>query len=82
MRKTVRHLVVQLMSKGHKLTTEEIADRVDRPYCSVQPTVSNLFSEGWLNDTGERGTTKYGKPCIVWQWQVPDQDDSPQGRLF
>lgn len=49
------------------LTTQDIAEILHRPYASVQPRLSELQDEGHVEDSGERGLTEYGRPCIKWR---------------
>jgi biotin operon repressor len=48
-------------------STEEIAAAVGVIYASVQPRLSELRNDGLVIDSGARGTSRYGKKCILWQ---------------
>jgi hypothetical protein len=49
------------------LSTEQIAERLMRPYVSVQPRISELSNDGRVKDSGKRGKTQWGKSCILWE---------------
>ena len=64
---TAKDRVLQLLPKvPMELTTEEISDLLQIPYGTVQPRLSELQDENKVVDSGLRGTTKWGKPCIKW----------------
>jgi predicted transcriptional regulator len=48
------------------LSTEDIAQRIGVIYASVQPRLSELRNDCLVLDSGRRGTTQYGKSCILW----------------
>ena len=67
-RLTIRDRVLQLLQKvPQALTTEDISMILNIPYGSVQPRLSELKNDGKIEDTGERGETKWGKSCIKWR---------------
>ena len=59
---------VILVLQDHKraMTTEAIAEALERPYGSIQPRLSELQDKGLVRDSGVRGMTRWGKPCIKW----------------
>jgi len=64
---TIRDRVHQLLQKtSQALSTEDIAGLLNVPYGSVQPRLSELQNEDKVEDSGERGKTKWGKSCIKW----------------
>mgnify|MGYP002697746014 CR=1 FL=1 len=64
---TAKQRVLQLLQKvPQSLTTEEISELLNIPYATVQPRLSELRAEGKVEDSGSRGETKWGKPCIKW----------------
>lgn len=65
---TARDRVQQLLEKtAQKFTTEEISELLRIPYGTVQPRLTELRDAGKIVDSGERGETKWGKPCIKWK---------------
>ena len=65
---TAKQRVLQLLQKVTvSLTTEEIAELLNISYGTVQPRLSELRAEGKVIDSGSRGETKWGKPCIKWR---------------
>jgi predicted ArsR family transcriptional regulator len=48
-------------------STNDIAEALGRPYPSIQPRLSELREQGKVRDSGQRGLTEYGRPCILWQ---------------
>jgi predicted transcriptional regulator len=65
---TIRDRVLQLLQKvPQALTTEDISELLNIPYGSVQPRLSELKNDGKIQDTGERGETRWGKACIKWR---------------
>lgn len=64
---SIREQVFDLLKNSAPLSTEEIADQLSRPYVSVQPRLSELQNVGKVVDSGERGITRWGKSCILWE---------------
>lgn len=65
---TIRDRVYQLLQKtSQALSTEDIAALLNVPYGSVQPRLSELQNEDKVEDSGERGKTRWGKACIKWR---------------
>ncbi len=65
---TIRDRVYQLLQKtSQALSTEDIAGLLNVPYGSVQPRLSELQNEDKVEDSGERGKTRWGKACIKWR---------------
>lgn len=65
---TIREQVVDcLKASPAPLTTDEIAFRIGRPYCSVQPRLSELRRSGRVEDSGERKTGYWGVNNIAWR---------------
>lgn len=65
---TVRDLVYKALSKSKRpMSTEQIAAKIKKPFPSVQPRTSELANEGKIVDSGQRGKTQWGKPCILWE---------------
>tara|TARA_R100001591_G_C4258328_1_gene159039 strand:+ start:66 stop:353 length:288 start_codon:yes stop_codon:yes gene_type:complete len=65
---TIRDRVHQLLEKtSEALSTEDIAALLNVPYGSVQPRLSELQNEDKVEDSGERGKTRWGKACIKWR---------------
>ncbi len=66
--KTLRDQVLAfLRERTFPATTEVIASALGRPYASIQPRLSELKEKGLVEDSGRRGRTQYGKPCIEWR---------------
>ena len=64
---TVRSRVLELLQTSEEpLTSEEIADFLNLPYASVQPRLSELQNAGLAEDSGERGSSRFGKRIIRW----------------
>jgi hypothetical protein len=65
---TLREQVYTLLTKSPTpLSTEEIAQHLERPYVSVQPRLSELSNDRRVRDSGKRGKTQWGKACILWE---------------
>ncbi len=65
---TLREQVYALLIKSPiPLSTEDIADHLERPYVSVQPRLSELSNDRRVRDSGRRGKTQWGKACILWE---------------
>ena len=65
---TLREQVYQLLLETTSpLSTEQVASMLERPYVSVQPRLSELSNEKRVKDSGNRGTTQWGKACILWE---------------
>lgn len=66
--KSLRARVLELL-RTHPagLDSEQIAQMLRVPYCSVQPRTSELRNEGLILDSGERNDGPWGKPIIVWR---------------
>lgn len=66
--KNLRERVLEaIKSAPRPVSTEEIAVQLRKPESSVQPRTSELRNGGLIKDSGERGETKWGKACILWQ---------------
>lgn len=48
-------------------TAHQLAEHLREPYANVQPRLSELRRDGQIVDSGKRGHTPSGKPCIVWR---------------
>lgn len=59
-------VILVLKQHARAMTTEEIAEVLEKPYCSVQPRLSELQEKGIVRDSGARGTSKWNRPCIKW----------------
>jgi len=66
-----------LLQSAIPLSTEQIAERLTRPYVSVQPRISELSNDLRVEDSGKRGKTQWGKSCILWQ--VRGQNEPREG---
>lgn len=65
---TLREQVYQLLTQAPiPLSTEQIAEMLERPYVSVQPRLSELSNDRRIKDSGKRGKTQWGKACILWE---------------
>ena len=65
---TLREQVYQLLLETTSpLSAEQIARYLDRPDVSVKPRLSELSNEKRIKDSGNRGTTQWGKACILWE---------------
>ncbi len=49
------------------LSSEEIAAKLNRPYGSIQPRISELRNAGKIYDSTMRGKSQWGKSCILWR---------------
>ena len=71
----IRQQILNSMRKNPALgfSTTEMAKLLDRPYCSVQPRMTELKNRNQIEDSGRRTKTKYNKEEIVWQlkWLLP-----------
>jgi hypothetical protein len=66
-RQTIRDQVYEaLASSPLPLSTEELAEKIGKPFASVQPRTSELCNDGRICDSGKRGRTQWGKACILW----------------
>jgi len=65
--KNLKEQVLELLRRSpDPLDTEEIAATLGARLSSVQPRTSELSREGKIRDSGFRGVTEAGKPCIRW----------------
>ena len=65
---TLREQVYTLLTKSPTpMSTEEIAQHLERPYVSVQPRLSELSNDRRVRDSGKRGKTQWGKACLLWE---------------
>ena len=65
---TIKEQVLQcLHGSVTGLTTEEIADRLGKPYGSVQPRLSELQNDKRVRDSGWRKMGRWEKMIIVWE---------------
>lgn len=66
-RKNIREQVYEVLASSPlPLSTEELAEKIGRPFASVQPRTSELANDGLICDSGKRGKTQWGKACILW----------------
>ena len=59
--------IYNLVQHMDGLTADEIQAAINAPINSVTPRINELVADGWLEDSGERRPTRYGKPAIVWK---------------
>jgi hypothetical protein len=64
---TIREKVLACLRTGGPLTTDQIAARINHPYVSVQPRVSELKADGKVEDSGQRRIGQWGVANIVWK---------------
>ena len=65
---TLRQQVLNLLLKSSApLSSYAIADKLNKPFISVQPRVTELANGLLIRDSGKRGKTKYNKSCILWE---------------
>lgn len=55
------------------VSSEDVARSLGEPDCSVKPRLTELKDRGRIEDSGTRGETVYGRPCI--KWRVRRRDD-------
>lgn len=67
-----RQVLEYVRGASRPVSTEEIAAALDRPYGSIQPRLSELKNKGKIEDSGQRGTTRWGKSCILWAAANPN----------
>lgn len=48
-------------------TAEDVADALRAPECSIKPRLTELKDRGRIEDSGQRGKTRWGKACIMWR---------------
>ena len=48
-------------------TADQVAEKIYEDKLSIRPRVSELYSEGLVFDTGERGRNRSGKKAIIWK---------------
>lgn len=65
--KTLRNQVEKLLrEQPNGLSTEQIAQQLNREYVSVQPRTSELRNTGIIFDSGSRILNRFNKKVIVW----------------
>lgn len=65
---TLREEVLDLLQKSSEpLSSYAIADKLNKPFISVQPRVTELANDLLIKDSGKRGKTEYNKSCILWE---------------
>lgn len=62
-----RKVLAALHASIVPLTSEEIANKIELPYASVQPRLSELRTAGRVEDSGIRKIGRYGKQIIAWK---------------
>ena len=50
-----------------KFSPEQLSARLEIPECTIKPRLTELKNDGIIQDSGKRGETKWGKPCILWE---------------
>ena len=65
---TLRQQVLNvLLESSSPLGSYEIADKLNKPFISIQPRVTELANDLLIKDSGKRGKTKFNKSCILWE---------------
>jgi len=65
---TLRQQVLNiLLASSLPLGADEIADKLNKPFISIRPRVTELANNLLIKDSGKRGKTKYNKSCILWE---------------
>ncbi len=64
---TIRDKVVGYLRYEYEASTEEIADRIDESYVSVQPRISELRAKGLIESTGKTVKGRFGRAISVWR---------------
>jgi len=64
---TLRDQVRQLFNYNDNLTVVDVCRMLGREKISVQPRVTELKNENFLEDSGLRKTGPYGTNIIVWR---------------
>tara|TARA_R110000787_G_scaffold17974_6_gene55535 strand:+ start:5250 stop:5549 length:300 start_codon:yes stop_codon:yes gene_type:complete len=64
---SIRNQVKELFTNKVMLTVEEISKALSKPEISVQPRITELKNDGYLQDSGLRRMGKWGTNIIVWQ---------------
>tara|TARA_R110002020_G_C15805545_1_gene731592 strand:+ start:194 stop:499 length:306 start_codon:yes stop_codon:yes gene_type:complete len=65
---TIRDQVKTLFKEGLKLTSEEVCHILSKDKVSVQPRLTELKNDGYLQDSGDRRLGKWGTNIIVWEY--------------
>lgn len=69
---TVRERVLELFKSDFRGTTQQVADRLNVPYVTVQPRISELQAQGeiehYMQVSGPYNTN-------VWSWKIVDPEN-------
>ena len=70
---SLREQVFDVLNEASSpLSADDVANILDRPFISIRPRVTELCNEKRIQDSGLRGTTQWGKKCILWETYDPD----------
>ena len=49
------------------MSADHVADELQKSFISVRPRITELVNEGRIRDSGDRGKSRWGKTCILWE---------------
>lgn len=73
-----RRVYAALLASPAPLSTDDLCAALGEDPASLQPRTSELRDAGRIEDSGARGTSRFGRPCILWRAvqraETPDQN--------
>ena len=64
---TLRDEVMEALRRHGPMTSDEIANKIDRSILAVRPRCSELYRLGKVTDTGMRRKNESGHTATVWK---------------
>jgi hypothetical protein len=65
---SLQHVMLTRFIGGGSYTDDELEVAMGRSHQSVSATRNTLVRKGFLTDSGERRTNRWGNEAIVWTW--------------
>ena len=64
---TVKQRVVQLFRNGFEGSAEQVADKLNIPYVTVQPRISELYRLGIIEHSGRQVLSRWNRMIHDWR---------------
>ncbi len=71
---TIRDKVKELFTSKVKMTVEEVSKALSLSEVSVQPRVTELKNDGYLQDSGLRRMGQWKTERIVWELKIEENE--------
>ena len=75
-----RKVYAALLASPAPMSTEDLCAALGEDPASLQPRTSELREAGRIEDSGARGTSRFGRPCILWRAIQRDTVQTPNPR--